>query len=118
MSYRSKTERVLWPVIVIAVFAIGHWLWGWERLFVFFNLLLGAAYAFHVTLTIHALQTQQSDITSQGYLFSGVIIFLGNITILLFGIPLLTKRITVAKVFHIWVMDVSTVLHWLQKLVE
>jgi hypothetical protein len=107
----------LYAVIVIAVFALGHWIWGWERLFVFFNLLLGAAYAFHVTLTIHALQTQQSDITSQGYLFSGVIIFLGNITILLFGIPLLTQRITVAKVFHLWVMDVSTVLHWLQKLV-
>lgn len=107
----------LYAVIVIAAFAIGHWIWGWENLFVFFNLLLGAAYAFHVTLTIHALQTQQSDITSQGYLFSGVIIFLGNITILLLGIPLLTQRITVAKVLHIWVMDISTVLHWLQKLV-
>jgi Peptidase M50B-like len=107
----------LYAVIVIAVFAIGHWIWGWENLFVFFNLLLGAAYAFHVTLTIHALQTQQSDITSQGYLFSGVIIFLGNVTILLLGIPLLTQRITVARVLHIWVMDISTVLHWLQKLV-
>lgn len=105
----------LYAVIVIAIFALGHWIWGWERLFVFFNLLLGAAYAFHVTLTIHALQTQQSDITSQGYLFSGVIIFLGNVTILLFGIPLLTQRITVAKVFHIWFTDVSTVLHWLLK---
>jgi hypothetical protein len=107
----------LYAVIVIAIFAMGHWIWGWERLFVFFNLLLGAAYAFHVTLTIHALQIQQSDITSQGYLFSGVVIFLGNTMILLFGIPLLTQRITVAKVFHIWVMDVSMVLHWLQKLV-
>ena len=107
----------LYAVIVIAVFAMGHWIWGWEGLFVYFNLLLGAAYAFHVTLTIHALQTQQSDITSQGYLFSGVVIFLGNVSILLLGIPLLTQKITVAKVLHIWVMDISTVLHWLQKLV-
>jgi len=107
----------LYAVMVIAVFAIGDGIWGWERLFVFFNLLLGAAYAFHVTLTIHALQTQQSDITSQGYLFSGVVIFLGNITILLFGIPWLTDEIAFGEVFHIWLMDIATVLHWLQKLV-
>jgi hypothetical protein len=107
----------LYAVIVIAVFAVGHWGWGWERLFVFFNLLLGAAYAFHVTLTIHALQTQQSDITSQGYLFSGVVIFLGNAVVLLFGIPLLTQKITPGHAFHFWFMDISTVLHWLQKLV-
>jgi hypothetical protein len=107
----------LYAVIVIAVFAIGHWICGWERFFVFFNLLLGAAYAFHVTLTIQALQTQQSDITSQGYLFSGVVIFLGNITILLFGIPMLTRKITLGQAFHSWFMDTSTVLHWLQKLV-
>ncbi len=107
----------LYAVIVIAVFAIGHWLWGWERLLVFFDLLLGAAYAFHVTLTIHTLQTQQSDITSQGYLFSGVVIFLGNAIILLFGIPLLTQKMTLGHAFHLWLMDISTVLHWLQKLV-
>jgi hypothetical protein len=42
-----------------------------------------------VTLTFHVLQSQQSDITSQGYLFSGVIIFLGNVTVLLMGLALL-----------------------------
>ena len=40
---------------------------------------VGAAYAFHVTLTWHTLKTRQSDITSQGWLFSAVIIFLGNV---------------------------------------
>ena len=73
----------LYAVLVIAIFAAGHWIWGWQRFFVYFHLLLGAAYAFHVTLTFHTLQTQQSDITSQGYLFSGVVIFLGNAGILL-----------------------------------
>ena len=106
----------LYAVMVIAVFAIGHWIWGWENLFVFFVLFLGAAYAFHVTLTIHALQTQQSDITSQGYLFSGVVIFLANAVILMFGIPLLTQKITLDQAFHFWLMDISTVLHWLHKL--
>jgi hypothetical protein len=46
-----------------------------------------------VTLTFHVLQTQQSDITSQGYLFSAVVIFLGNVCVLLFGIPLLTAKV-------------------------
>ena len=41
---------------------------------------------------VYILQTQQSDLTSQGYLFSGVIIFLGNISVLLIGLPLLTAR--------------------------
>ncbi len=106
----------LYAVIVIGVFALGHWIWGWEHLFVFFVLLLGAAYAFHVSLTIHALQTQQSDITSQGYLFSGVVIFLANVVILLLGIPLLTQKITLGQALHFWLMDISLVLHWLQKL--
>jgi len=84
----------LYAVLVIAVFALGHWLWNWQRFFAWFDLLLGAAYAFHVTLTFHTLRTKQSDITSQGYLFSAVVIFLGNVAVLLFGIPLLTEKIS------------------------
>lgn len=107
----------VYAVIVIAVFASGHWIWGWTRFFVYFHLLLGATYAFHVTLTFQTLQTQQSDITSQGYLFSGVIIFLGNAGILLFGIPLLAGSIPTLTAFKYWVRDTTIVLHWLQKLV-
>src|SRR5262245_50794426 len=85
----------LYAAIVVGVFASGHFLFGWERYFVWFHLLIGAAYCFHVTLTWHILQTQQSDITSQGYLFSAVVIFLGNISVFLIGLPLLTARVTV-----------------------
>ena len=106
----------LYAVILIAIFAIGHLIWGWEKFFAIFDLLLGAAYAFHVTLTFHALQTQQSDITSQGYLFSGVVIFLVNVGILLFGIPLLTQKATLVGAFNFWVTDTTRVLHWLQQL--
>lgn len=107
----------LYAVILMGVFAAGHWFWGWQKFFVYFDLLLGAAYAFHVSLTIHALRVQQSDITSQGYLFSGVVIFLGNALILLFGIPLLTQAISPGGAFKFWMTDIITVLHWLQKLV-
>jgi hypothetical protein len=106
----------LYAFIIIAVFAMGHWVWGWQRFFVFFDLFLGAAYAFHVSLTLHALQIQQSDITSQGYLFSGVMIFLGNVVPLLLGIPLLTEKISPFSALNFWFKDTIQVLLWLQKL--
>jgi hypothetical protein len=83
----------LYAVLVILAFAVGHWIWDWRGYFVWFHLAIGAAYAFHVTLTWQALKTRQTDITSQGYLFSAVIIFLGNVSVLLFGIPLLTAKV-------------------------
>ena len=83
----------LYAVLVILAFAIGHWIWDWRGYFVWFHLAVGAAYAFHVTLTWQALKTRQTDITSQGYLFSAVIIFLGNVSVLLFGVPLLTAKV-------------------------
>jgi hypothetical protein len=65
-------------------------------------LLLGAAYGFHLTLTWHALQTEQSDVSSQGYLFSAVVIFLGNIVLLLVAVPLLTSKVSILTAFHWW----------------
>src|SRR5476651_2166923 len=47
----------LYAVIMILAFAIGHLIWDWKNYFVFFHLLIGAAYAFHLTLTFHVLQT-------------------------------------------------------------
>jgi len=83
----------LYVALVVLVFMVGHWIWGWTRYLVWFHLLVGAAYAFHLTLTCHALQTRQSDITQQGYLFSGAVIWLGNVAVLLFGVPLVTSRV-------------------------
>ena len=100
----------LYAVGVIAAFALGHLLFGWTRNLVCFHLLLGAAYAFHVTLTWHILQNRQSDITSEGYLFSAVVIFLGNITVLLVGIPMLTARMTVLDSMIWWLQETTALL--------
>jgi hypothetical protein len=83
----------LYAVLVVLVFVTGHWLWNWHRYLVWFHLLLGAAYAFHVTLTWHILKHSQTDISDQGYLFSAVIIFLGNVAVLLVGLPLLVPKV-------------------------
>lgn len=85
----------IYAVGVILMFVVGDWIWGWEAYVAPFHLLLGAAYAFHLSLTWDILQTRQSDIVAHGYLFSAVIIWLGNAAVLLLGIPLLTARVSV-----------------------
>jgi hypothetical protein len=91
--------------LVVLVFAMGNWIWGWRRHLVWFHFLIGAAYAFHVTLTTYILRTRQSDITSQGYLFSGVIIWLGNALVLLMGIPLVTGTTGMMEAFGCWLRE-------------
>ena len=108
----------LYAVILILVFAAGNFIWNWHAGLAVFYLLLGAAYAFHVTLTVYVLQSQQTDITSQGWVFSAVIIFLGNVVILLFGIPLLTGRVGWLRAGRWWMDgtldEVSRLALWLK----
>lgn len=80
----------LYAVLIVLLFAVGRLIWNWDHYRVWFHLLLGAAYAFHITLTWHVLKTRQSDISDQGVIFSCVVIFLGNALILLFTLPFLT----------------------------
>jgi hypothetical protein len=91
----------LYAVLVALVYAAGHAVWDWSGARPWFHLLLGAAYAFHVTLTGHALHTRQTDITSQGYFFSAVIIFLGNALVLLVALPLLSGQ-SVMRALGAW----------------
>jgi hypothetical protein len=93
------------------VFLAGHLIWGWENFFVWFHLFVGAAYSFHVTLTAQILKIQQSDITSQGYLFSAVVIFLGNVLVLLVGLPLLTAKVDLLTMLGWWLEHIGLVLH-------
>jgi hypothetical protein len=106
----------LYAAIVVAVFAVGHLIWNWQNYLVWFHLLVGAAYAFHVTLTFQILKTRQSDITQQGYLFSAVVIFLGNVSVLLLGVPLLTGKVGLLSALGWWLEGTGEVLHRLQKL--
>jgi hypothetical protein len=107
----------LYAVLVVGLFAFGNLIWHWHAYLVWFHLLFGAAYAFHVSLTFHVLQTRQSDITSQGYLFSVVVIFLGNVCVLLFGVPLLTARVGMLNSLAWWAESTGMILHWLQRVI-
>ena len=107
-----------YTALVIAVFAIGHFFWDWWNYLVWFHLCVGAAYAFHVTLTWHTLKTRQSDITSQGWLFSAVIIFLGNFGVLLFGLPFLTAKVSLFHALGWWLEGTGHIFNWLARLFE
>jgi len=106
----------LYAILVVMLFLAGHWLWNWRHYIVWFHLLLGAAYAFHVTLNWHILKQNQSDITDQGYLFSAVVIFLGNIVVLLVGIPLLVSKVGVLTALGWWLDCTGETLRRLGKM--
>ncbi len=105
----------LYAALVVAGFSLSRLIWDWRSYLVWFHLLIGAAYAFHVTLTWHVLKTRQSDITSQGWLFSAVIIFLGNVCVLLFGVPLLTTKVGLLNALGWWLEGTGQVLQRLQQ---
>lgn len=100
----------IYAVLLVFLFLAGHLVWNWSALTPWFHLLLGAAYAFHVTLTAHVLRTRQSDITSQGYVFSTVVIFLGNVLVLMVAVPLLTGRTGLLTVLGWWMQDTGGIL--------
>ena len=106
----------LYAVIVVVIFALARLLLTNPVHAIWFHLLLGAAYSFHVTLTWHILQTRQTDITSQGWLFSAVVIFLGNISVLLIGLPLLTARVKLGVAMGWWLHDSAEVVFRLARL--
>jgi hypothetical protein len=106
----------LYAVLVVLVFLAGHWAWNWKPYAVWFHLLLGAAYGFHVTLTWHILKNSQSDITEQGYLFSAVIIFLGNACVLLLAIPMLANQVPTLTALQWWAKGTLEVFQQLARL--
>ena len=91
----------IYAILVFAVFAlIQHFLnlqnspmiWG------LFLWALGLSYCFHVFLTAHILRTRQPDIVSQGYLFSAVVIYLGNMMVLFVGLILISVGLEIGQV--------------------
>lgn len=104
----------LYALAVVLIFAAAKWFWDARPFLVWFHLLLGASYAFHVTLTWHILKHQQSDITDQGYLFSGVVIFLGNISVLLIGLPWLGRGVDISTSMRWWWEGTLQLMLWIQ----
>jgi len=103
-----------YAIVVVVAFLVARFVLAWDQLELSFLALLGAAYAFHVTLTAHVLKTRQSDITDHGYLFSAVVIFIGNALVLLAGIPLLAAQPKITTALRWCWQDTLQLLHSMQ----
>ncbi len=102
----------IYVVFLVVIFAVGSIFWNWNQYVLLFYFLIGVMYAFHITLTSHVLKTEQSDIKNEGYIFGGVIIFLGNMLVLLIGIPLLTKM-NMQNALNLWLNNSMQVYNYI-----
>ena len=84
----------VYSAAAVVLFTIGQAVWNWSGPWAWgvFCWARGVTYTFHVLLSWNILQTKQPDITSQGWVFSAVVIFLGNALVLLLGWPLLAEE--------------------------
>jgi hypothetical protein len=110
----------LYLIVVLAVFALGHWLWDWSGHWVWLHFLIGVAYAFHVTLTAWVVRLGQPDLRQNGIVFSTVVIVLGNLAVVLFGLPLVTRTGGLAETAERWwgftFATYASSWHWLLRL--
>lgn len=94
----------LYAVLWTGCFLLGNALFGWRDGRPWFHFGLGFAYAFHVTLTAHILRTRQPDLESEGWVFSAVVIWLGNVLTLLAALALITRVVSLLTALG-WVLQ-------------
>ncbi|MEM7391349.1 MAG: hypothetical protein AAF492_03295 [Verrucomicrobiota bacterium] len=68
-----------YTILVILLYLILSAFWDMKTYEPFWMGLLGLTWAFHITFTISSLQVIQTDITSNGYLFSYTLIYILNL---------------------------------------
>ena len=90
-----RTDKVTWWITLAPYFVPFYtllWMALWWSIDFWYPLRhyegilffgIGVTYAFHVAFTISMMHPDQTDITSQGYVFSGVIILLLNLLLIL-----------------------------------
>ncbi|MDX2227744.1 MAG: M50 family metallopeptidase [Verrucomicrobiae bacterium] len=69
----------IYTVILMILWGIAHLIWDLNAWVIWLYFMIGLTYSFHVTFTAKMIPTVQPDITSNGWLFSLVIIYLMNL---------------------------------------
>lgn len=102
----------LYAVLLIGLYALVKIFYPRPEVTWAFQVLLGAALAFHLSLTFTAFHSHQSDLKVVGFFLSGVLIALGNSLILgILGVTLFTKTPTF-KSYSMGVATETTRIWW------
>lgn len=97
-----------YAMLFLALFLIGRAIWGWDRYWPVLMFFVGAGWSFHVTFTLMMLlHTEQSDVTSQGVVFSAVVIYMMNLAVMLAVTIGLSQSVT------LWQAGDAMARHWL-----
>lgn len=108
-----KADRMNWWIALAPYFVPLYsvlWLMIWWSINFYYPLQsyqiilysgLGLTWAFHITFTISMIQLGQTDISSQGFTFSAVIILGVNLLVVLFGFALITAPWKILDSFHL-----------------
>jgi len=84
-----------YAMLFIALFFIAHALWHLDRYLWVLFFLVGLGWSFHVTFTLMMLLTvKQTDVTSQGVLFSAVVIYVMNLLVMLVTTAALSRTVS------------------------
>jgi hypothetical protein len=103
----------LYAALWVLFWGLGSWLGHWDDQLPWFHYGLGLTYAFHVTLTAHILRVRQPDIAAEGWFVSVVVIWLGNVLVLLLTLPLLVHGVTLPTALG-WMFErTGRFLDWL-----
>jgi hypothetical protein len=92
--YFVPIYALIWMALWVTV-DFYHPLKPWQPILYFG---IGVFWAFHVTFTVSMMHRNQTDLSGQGYLFSGVIILLTNLILVLFLLSFLTRNGVVGAV--------------------
>lgn len=103
----------LYALLWAAFWGVGSHFGHWQAHQPWFHFGLGVTYSFHVTLTIHILRVKQPDIDVEGWIVSGVLIWLGNVLVLLLTLPLLAGRVAPWTALGWWLDRTARFLTWL-----
>jgi len=98
--YFFPLYSVLWSLL----FLLLAWFFGWKGHAFWFHFGVGMTYTFHLTLTATILRIRQPDLDGEGWLFSGVMIWLMHAGVLLLALPMLTGNPAPATAFG-WAGD-------------
>lgn len=100
-------------VLFGVVFLAGDFFWGWFRYIRILCFLLGLGWCFHLTFTITTLASRQSDVTQNGKVFSGVVIYWMNVLVLGLILNLITTRGNVWLFLKLLWRDHMSIWTWL-----